>query len=675
MASFFVIILVLVGVLVAQLIGGSLTKIPLAFIQIAIGVGLSFVPILHHFEMEPELFLLVVIALLMFNDSQNINLKSILRHFKSTFALSVILAVITIVMIGFVVSWRVAVFTLPLAIALGAIVAPTDAVAVKSVTATTIMPKHVMQSLEYESLFNDASGIVIFDLALSVILTHRFSFWDGVNHFAYVFLGGLIVGVIAGLIIVNLRARLMAKEITDTGVMIPLSILTPFAVYLLSEHLGVSGILGVVATGMVQAFFHTKLRLTSTRMQVVNTEIWDIISDILNGFVFILLGVMLPTVMMQMYNVSPQLMPMSSTVALLIYVLMVAARYVFVRFNLADQHWPKDSKGLDAVLFGLGGVHGTITLAMALSLPLMLHGTEFPYRDEIIFIAANVIIISLLVPAVIFPRILPAKVESVSLDELQAKREEMIQFSLRRLRETGIDNNIQMDVSDNLLTQNGFQEGDRAEIKRLLDGVNEVSTDAVMAAVDQGDLPKEAINELRHSLRHTSSKQRITLKTIKHGFKVWRHRVHKQKYLKHNGVEKAQANLEKFKQRQPERYQKIADRIELTKQVQAAVEAATQQYLKDQTTDDNLTEINTVYSAYEMRWRQFKRTREAPAAEQLDDAQLHEAYVHAFQFEYQYVTDSLNAGNINNNLAKQLQEVISSSEMVQFSSGNLSDED
>ncbi|QBO37353.1 sodium:proton antiporter [Periweissella cryptocerci] len=673
MASFYVIILVMVGVLIAQLIGGNLNKIPLAFIQIAIGIGLSFIPLLNHFEMEPKLFLLVIIAPLMFNDSQNINLKSILRHFKSTFTLAVILAVLTIVLIGFVVNWRVAVFTLPLAIALGSIVAPTDAVAVKSVTATTVMPKHVMQSLEYESLFNDASGLVIFDLALSVIMTNEFSFSEGLSNFAYVFFGGLLVGLVAGLIIVNLRAQLMAKEITDTGVMIPLSILTPFAVYMLAEHLGVSGILGVVATGMVQAFFHTRLRLTSTRMQVVNTEIWDIISDILNGFVFILLGVMLPTVMVQMYNVSPQLMPMSFTVALLIYVLMVAIRYLFVRLNLADQHWPKDAKGLDAILFGLGGVHGTITLAMALSLPLTLHGAAFPYRDEIIFIAANVILISLLVPAVVFPRILPAKVESVTLDELQAKREEMIQFSLHRLKETGIDNTIQSAVSDNLLTQNGFKEGNREEIQRLLEGVNEVSTDTIMNAIDEGNLPKSAIKVLRQSLRHTSSKQKITVKTFKHAFKVWRHRVHKRRYLKLKDKYKGR-RVEKFKQREPERYQKISDRIELTKQVQAAVEAATQQYLEAQTTEDNLTEINTVYSAYQVRWRQFNRTREG-ADVQLDDAQLHEAYVQAFQFEYQYVTDSLNAGIINNALAKKLQEVISSSEMVQFSSGNLSDED
>ncbi len=271
-------------------------RIPEAFLLIAMGWGLSFMPVFHNFKLEPEFFMLLIIAPLMFIDGQKQSFANIRKRFQGIFLLSVVLAVVTAVVVGLITKQIEAQWTFPLALALAVIVTPTDAVAVKSMTGSNEMPKGVGEALELESLFNDATGLVLLDLALSVLSKGTFSVVQGIGHFLFVAVGGVVIGIIGGFLLVMLRFNLNRHGKNPELTTIPISLLTPFAIYLLAEHFGVSGILAVVATGIEHNWEADRLRLTSTNVQLTSRTIWSVLSGILNDFVFLILGISLPEV-------------------------------------------------------------------------------------------------------------------------------------------------------------------------------------------------------------------------------------------------------------------------------------------------------------------------------------------------------------------------------------------
>ncbi|MGO3364506.1 MAG: cation:proton antiporter, partial [Leuconostoc falkenbergense] len=263
METLYTLSLLLIGVIATNIIKDFIPKIPEAFILIIVGVAMSFTPIFNNFELEPEFFMLMIIAPIMFIDGQRQSFSKIKKRFGGIWTLSVVLAVVTALVVGMITNHVEVAWTLPLAITLAAIVTPTDAVAVKSLTAGTDMPEGVGEALELESLFNDATGLVMLDLSLSVLSKGTFSVLNGLEHFFFVAFGGVVIGTISGLLIVALRVNLQQRASNPETTIIPISLLTPFAVYLLAEHLGTSGILAVVATGMVHNWESSRLRLTS----------------------------------------------------------------------------------------------------------------------------------------------------------------------------------------------------------------------------------------------------------------------------------------------------------------------------------------------------------------------------------------------------------------------------
>ena len=257
--------------------------------------------------------MLVVIAPLMFLDGQQQSFAVIKKRFRMIFTLSVLLAAVSAIAVGFLSSWIESAWPLALAIALAAIVVPTDAVAVKSLTAGTEMPAGVNNALELESLFNDATGLVILDLALSVLKSGHLSLLEGLAHFVFVAGGGVIIGIIGGFAIVWIRSNITFRTLNPDTTVITISLLTPFAIYLLAESAQTSGILAVVATGIVHNWESRKLKLTSTNVQLTQTTIWQMISTLLNAVVFLLLGIALPTVWQEIQAIG-LLLPYNSLV-------------------------------------------------------------------------------------------------------------------------------------------------------------------------------------------------------------------------------------------------------------------------------------------------------------------------------------------------------------------------
>ncbi|MGX7051954.1 cation:proton antiporter [Leuconostoc palmae] len=472
MNTLYTIFLLIIGVIGTNIIKQFIPKIPDAFILIIVGVCLSFTNIFHDFELEPEFFMLVVIAPLMFLDGQQQSFSKIRQRFSIIFILSVVLAIVSAAAVGLLANWFESKWTLPLAIALAAIVVPTDAVAVKSLTATTKMPEGVNEALELESLFNDATGLVMLDLALSVLQSGSISFFSGLSKFLFVSIGGVIVGILTGFFIVWLRTNISFRTTKPETTIIPISLLTPFVVYMLAEYCHTSGILAVVATGIVHNWESSKLKLTSTNVQLTQNTVWETIANVLNSVVFIILGISLPTVWHVMSSYGTMMTLQLIGLAILIYITTSLVRFVWARqednptFETLFEEHNAPQHSFNARIFAISGVHGTVTLAMAFSLPKTIAGHTFPYREELIIVATTVIIISMIISAIALPVLLPKKIASYTLAQLNETRDAMVDYATIQMRRIIPQHDEREQLTSQLQSQKGFyQSSDRQALE------------------------------------------------------------------------------------------------------------------------------------------------------------------------------------------------------------------
>ena len=215
----------LIGVIVANVIKEFFPKISETFILIGVGILLSFLPEFRHFELEPEFFMMLIIAPLMFNEGSKTSLKEVRKNFRGIFFLSITLAVVTVLFVAALTTNIMGSWIFPLAICFAAIVTPTDSVAVKSIIAGKKMPQGVNEAVEFESLFNDASGLVLLSLGLSVLESGHFSIWSGLGQFAFVSVGGILIGLIVGTFLVRIRIAINLRATNPEATIIPISVL------------------------------------------------------------------------------------------------------------------------------------------------------------------------------------------------------------------------------------------------------------------------------------------------------------------------------------------------------------------------------------------------------------------------------------------------------------------
>ena len=272
-------------------------KLPLPLVQIALGACLSWIG--YDVEFDPHLFLLLFIPPLLFLDGWRIPKGAFFRDWKPILALAIGLVVFTVVGIGWFIYWLVPAVPLAVAFALAAILSPTDPVAVGAMTANSPLPPRLMHILEGESLLNDATGLVCFSFAVAAAMSGHFSLAEASMSFLLVAGGGLFAGVAVTWIIGRLNRILVQRTGEDPGIQILISLLIPFAAYLVAEHVHVSGILAAAVAGIAMHYGELSGRpLASTRMQ--RSAVWDTVQTALNGIIFVLLGDQLPRMLRQL---------------------------------------------------------------------------------------------------------------------------------------------------------------------------------------------------------------------------------------------------------------------------------------------------------------------------------------------------------------------------------------
>lgn len=417
-------LLIFIGVvIISSFVHTFMPKVPLAFIQIALGMLLFIPPIPVEFNFDSELFMVALIAPLLFVEGVNVSRVHLRKYIKPVM-MALGLVITTVIGVGFFIHWIWPELPTGAAFAIAAILCPTDAVAVQAITNGKVLPKGAMTILEGESLLNDAAGIISFKIAVGALVTGTFSIMESVEQFLVASLGGAIVGLLIGMALVRFRLTLMRRGIENINMFTFIQLLTPFVTYLVAELFHASGIIAAVVAGLVHGFERDRIAQTRTRLQMSYNHTWNILGYVLNGFVFSILGFLVPEVVINIIKTEPHnllfLIVITVLVALAVYLFRFLWVYVlYPYFYLAVSPFQKmisqdddgnnttekpPKRSLYALIMTLCGVHGTISLAIALTLPYYLADHHaFDYRNDLLFIASGMVIISLVAAQLLLP--------------------------------------------------------------------------------------------------------------------------------------------------------------------------------------------------------------------------------------------------------------------------------
>ncbi|MFJ2322911.1 Na+/H+ antiporter [Pseudomonas sp. NPDC087817] len=415
MQTAYTVLILLMLVSVSRLVG-RVIPLPLPLVQIAAGALLAWPTLGLHVALDPELFLFLFLPPLLFSDGWRMPKRELWHLRGPILTLAVGLVLFTVVGAGYFIHWLLPTIPLPVAFALAAVLSPTDAVAVSAISQNRL-PTPLMHMLQGEALMNDASGLVTFKFALAAAVTGVFSLTNASLTFVVVALGGLAVGVALSWLVGRLRAWMIARGWDDPATHVVFMLLLPFAAYVLAERLGVSGILSAVAAGMMQSWLDLLPRQTSTRL--LNRSVWSLLEFAFNGLIFLLLGLQLPDIIKAVVSHEPTLWPTllyRCLDVLAIYLALVLLRFIWVQsiWRLSVLLRRLRGKGdLTQVptarscwLLTVGGVRGAVTLAGVMSVPMLMGSEAFPERDLLIFIAAGVILLSLVSACIALPLLL-----------------------------------------------------------------------------------------------------------------------------------------------------------------------------------------------------------------------------------------------------------------------------
>ncbi|MEK4057148.1 Na+/H+ antiporter [Paenibacillus sp. FSL F4-0087] len=429
MELFEFILLMLVAVSLSNLVNRFIPSISVPIIQIVLGMLITLLPLHYELKLNPELFLLLFIAPLLFNDGRHADKEALWKLKKPILLLALGLVFVTVAVMGYFLNWLLPVIPLAAAFALAAALAPTDAVAVGALEQKVKIPHQTMQILEGESLINDASGLVSFQFAVAAMVTGVFSFKTASISFIAISLGGVVLGLLLTLVKYGVVKWLRKLGMENVTLHMLIEILTPFLIFMAAEKLGVNGILAVVAAGIAHSFGYKKMNPEVAKLSVVSKSTWSVIIFVLNGLVFLLLGTQLPDIIQTIWS-NPEI----GNFKIIMYTLLLTSAVLGLRLiwamlmDIFEGTKPRDPWALrlkKALILSLSGVRGTITLASTLSLPFLLNdGTAFPARDLIIFLAAGVILWTLLASNYLLPLLLGKETQTEQEeDEIQAKIE------------------------------------------------------------------------------------------------------------------------------------------------------------------------------------------------------------------------------------------------------------
>lgn len=447
-----VLALVYIGaILISSVLDQFLRGVSLPLVQMALGVGLYFLvkfPI--DVTINSELFLVMFIAPLLFDESRNVSNRILWENRSTVLSLAIGLVFLSVLIVGFVLHWIVPSISLAAAFALGAALGPTDAVAVASLGKTIKLGTRQKASLLGEALLNDASGIVSFQFAIAAAVTGYFSIADAGWAFVIEFVGGVALGLVLGFLSYFIMRHLRRAGVESVTVHVCFELFLPFFVYLVATQVHVSGILAVVAAGLLLSCIpqvvspRTRSYTTfSTRLNMASQSIWSLFSFILNGVIFTNLGIVLSSTLAPALEENSADLWWLFGLVLLLTVIIVGVRFawILVADLLSDhpetgQRMKLGRRGVkDALVTTLCGPKGAVSLSIASTIPYTVaSGAVFPQRDLLLFLVCGVIVVTLLLANFVVPLLAP-NASGEEVDEIEPEYEiEMLENVITGLK-------------------------------------------------------------------------------------------------------------------------------------------------------------------------------------------------------------------------------------------------
>ncbi|WP_353063251.1 Na+/H+ antiporter [Tunturibacter psychrotolerans] len=402
-------------------------KVPYPIVLVLAGLIISFLPRMPRVPLDPDVVFVVFLPPLLYASAWAMSWREFRRN-------AIVIGLLAFGLVGFTV-WGVAFFSDHFITALdwkagfllGAVVATTDAIAATSIAKSIGLPRRIVDILEGESLLNDATGLLALEIGIGIIQGgHTPTLGGGFLRLLYLVFGGILIGLLIGIVIGWLE-----KFIDDGPVELVVSLVVPYAAYLAGEHAKASGVLAVVASGIYMSRKSTQFFSPAVRLQV--NAAWDALTFMLNGLVFVLIGLQLPYVLAGIHG-------KFSKGTLIFYgavfsVVLIVLRIIWVIpvFKIAayiDRRWMKHKEEAlqprEVFVVGWTGMRGVIALAAAISVPEIIGDGRSETRNLIVFLAFCVILVTLVLQGLTLPALIRllglAGSAGMDPEEIEARR-------------------------------------------------------------------------------------------------------------------------------------------------------------------------------------------------------------------------------------------------------------
>jgi len=406
----FKVVIFLMAILISLTAIVNKKRFPFPILLVAAGLVIGFVPQLPDLGLDPDVVFIIILPPLLYDAASKTSWHEFKTSIRPISALAITLVFFTTVVVAITAHYLIPGFSWPLAFVLGAVVSPPDAVAASGIIKGLGLNKKVITILEGESLVNDASALIAYRYAVTAVTTGTFIFWKAGLQFLLVAGVGILIGIIVGYLFVLAHKKIENNAVVETS----LTLLAPYVSYLAAEQFHMSGVLAVVTTGLVISWRAPEVFSYHARIRIKG--VWETLVFLLHGFVFILIGLQLPSIIKDLGNY-----PFSEILGygLLISAVTIIVRIIWVFAGVSSQTFfqkkkkttddlsasdNQDSTWKNVLVVAWTGTRGVISLAAALALPLLLEdGTPFPKRHSIIFLAFVVIFITLVVQGLSLP--------------------------------------------------------------------------------------------------------------------------------------------------------------------------------------------------------------------------------------------------------------------------------
>jgi Na+/H+ antiporter len=402
----------LVLIILALVMIANRLRLAYPIILVLGGLALSLTDAFGSMTIDPDLIFFIFLPPLLYEASWQVSWKEFWKWRRVIMSFAFPIVILTSCVVAFASYALIPGFTLALGFLLGGIVSPPDAISASTIMRQVKVPKSLVSIAEGESLLNDASSLIVFRFALAAVVTGQFRLQEAALSFFLVIIMGTAIGLAVAFIFYAIHRWL----IRTSSVEIVLTLVTPYIIYYFAEYFHFSGVLAVVSGGLFLSSKRQTMLTYKSRVQGFN--VWTNLVFVLNGLIFLLIGLQLPSIAQQLGDIS---LSRAIFYGLVISFVLIIARFLctfgaslFTRFisrfiTVADNN--PGFKG--PVVLGWAGMRGVVSLAMALSVPLFINGQAFPYRNLILFITFIVILVTLVLQGLTLPWV----IKKVKLEE------------------------------------------------------------------------------------------------------------------------------------------------------------------------------------------------------------------------------------------------------------------